>query len=231
MKPTLLIMTDWFLPGYKAGGPIRSIANLCRELAGDYELLILTGDRDYGDEEPYAEISPNTWIAWEGGAKVWYASPGWLTLSSLERLIKEVNPVYVYLNSMFSVKFAVWPVYLLAMKRMSAQLVWAPRGMLHKGAIQYKKGRKLLFLAWVRLMGLPAHMIFHATDEQEAEDITQYMGAKASPSVIANLTHLPSLPPTRKLKVAGQLVMGFISRIHPKKNLAFLLAVLQKVSA
>ena len=231
MKPKLLILTDWFLPGYKAGGPIRSVANLCRELSDEMDLYVLTGDRDYGDDTPYEDIQPKTWVDWNGKVKVWYISPQELSLDKMLSIIEEVNPSMIYLNSMFSVKYAVWPVYLLAMNKLTAQLVWAPRGMLHKGAIQYKRWRKYIFLALVRLRGLPAKIRFHATDEQEALDIRKHLGKKAEAVVIGNLTHLPEERLDKKRKANEQLALGFISRIHPKKNLLFLLEVLQGISS
>ena len=45
-KPRLLIFCDWFEPGYKAGGPVRSIVNLVKTLENDLEIYIFTSDRE-----------------------------------------------------------------------------------------------------------------------------------------------------------------------------------------
>jgi hypothetical protein len=49
----LLIFSDYYLPGFKAGGPIRSISNLCDSLKDEYEVYVVTRDRDLGSNEVY----------------------------------------------------------------------------------------------------------------------------------------------------------------------------------
>ena len=39
-KKTILILCDWFLPGYLAGGPIQSIATLTQQLGNDIDFKI-----------------------------------------------------------------------------------------------------------------------------------------------------------------------------------------------
>jgi len=52
-KPRILVVTGHYLPGFKAGGPLRSVANLVNCLRDEFEFLILTSDRDLGDTEAY----------------------------------------------------------------------------------------------------------------------------------------------------------------------------------
>ena len=61
-KPVILILIDWFLPAYKAGGPVRSVANLIENLKNDFEFKIVTGDRDLGDTSPFKDVKTNSWI-------------------------------------------------------------------------------------------------------------------------------------------------------------------------
>ena len=49
-KKKILCLTDHYLPGYKAGGPIRSIANLVEHLGDEFEIYIKinnSGDNIY----------------------------------------------------------------------------------------------------------------------------------------------------------------------------------------
>ena len=48
----LLLLSDWFDPAYKAGGPIRSAVNFVKQMKDDYEIFILTSDRDLNDMKP-----------------------------------------------------------------------------------------------------------------------------------------------------------------------------------
>ncbi|MEL6194486.1 MAG: hypothetical protein AAFR66_20670 [Bacteroidota bacterium] len=52
----LLIFSDWFVPGYKAGGPIRSITNFCLSMAKYLDIYVFTSDRDLGDDQAYKGI-------------------------------------------------------------------------------------------------------------------------------------------------------------------------------
>ena len=40
-KKKLLVFTDWYLPAYKAGGPVRSIANIVAHLKDEIDSLII----------------------------------------------------------------------------------------------------------------------------------------------------------------------------------------------
>ena len=44
----ILLVTDHYLPGYRAGGPLRTIAGLIERFADEHEFFVLTRDRDFG---------------------------------------------------------------------------------------------------------------------------------------------------------------------------------------
>ena len=41
-KKKILVFIDWYLPGYRAGGPIQSIANLVNHLDDELDISIVT---------------------------------------------------------------------------------------------------------------------------------------------------------------------------------------------
>ena len=58
----ILIGVDWFLPAFRAGGPIRSVANLVDLLMErDWVVWVLTGAYDLGDVEPL-DVTTGQWI-------------------------------------------------------------------------------------------------------------------------------------------------------------------------
>jgi hypothetical protein len=61
MKSRILIFIDWYKPGFRAGGPIRSISNLVSQLNTNYEFYIITRDTDYLETTPYSNIKTNEW--------------------------------------------------------------------------------------------------------------------------------------------------------------------------
>ena len=46
---TIAILCGRYLPGYKDGGPLRTIGNICDCLGTEYRFKIITNDRDHGD--------------------------------------------------------------------------------------------------------------------------------------------------------------------------------------
>ena len=61
-KPNILIFIDWFLPGFKAGGPIKSVSNIVNSLHQDFNFFIITSDRDIDDNKPYETEPLDKWI-------------------------------------------------------------------------------------------------------------------------------------------------------------------------
>src|SRR5438034_6920776 len=70
----ILVTIQYYLPGYRAGGPVRSLANLVEMLGDEFEFYILTADRDLGVRQPFAKIKTGFWHR-VGKASVCYLGP------------------------------------------------------------------------------------------------------------------------------------------------------------
>lgn len=221
-KKRILLFTDWYTPGYKAGGPIQSCKNLIAHLGNEFEFFILTSDRDISDNKPYAGIYVNKWVELNSGIHIRYSSPGNLNQKMLQHLIREVKPDIIYFNSMFSKNYTLLPLVALKRIRFRGRIILAPRGMLHSGAIQQKGLKKKLFLQFFRFTGWPRKIQFHATDEQELKDISSFF-PRAGVKVASNIPNVDDSKLSFPVKRKDELNAIFISRIHPKKNLHFLL--------
>lgn len=226
-KKTILILTDWFEPGFKAGGPIQSCKNFVAALYQAYDLKIITSDRDQGDKEPYPGIVADTWIGQEKGVLLYYADRGKLTLAKLRRIMDDARPDYIYLNSMYSYSFTILPLWLKFRNKISASVVLAPRGMLHEGAMQFKSLKKKAFILFLNRLGVPHKLAFQATDEQEKKDIGKYFPSAGKVHLAANFPKMDLVTWRQVTKYPDELKCIFISRMAPKKNLYFLLKVLQ----
>ena len=227
-KRRLLILIDWFDPAYRAGGPIRSAVNFVKQMRKDYDIFVLTGDRDLNEIRPLKGITSNKWIDYIQGVKVFYASTQNLRLNHIKNHIGNVAPDFVYLNSMFSKKFTIYPLWLKRANRISSKIVLAPRGMLKSSALDFKSKKKKIFLSFLKWMRVPQLVTFHATDEQEKKDIINQFGNNVRIQTASNFPGAQDdfLPPSKKEK--GFLKMLFIGRIHPIKGLDFLLHVLKQ---
>ncbi len=223
----VLIFVDWFYPGYKAGGPIQSCKNIVDTLFGEFQFYIFTSDKDIGDTKSYDNVKINEWTIYNSTVKIFYATPSYCTLKNISHLVKEIKPDTVYLNSMFSVGFTIKP--LIALKRNSKVIkkILAPRGMLHKGATQSKKVKKIFFLNILKYSGLLKNILFHATDNQEKEDIKSYFNN--SIRVVKNIPNINYGDIKSITKVVGRARFIFVSRVHPKKNILFFIELLKEI--
>ena len=62
-RKKILLFADWYEPGYKAGGPIRSCVNFVRQMQPDYRIYVFTSDRDLGSSFPYPDVKTDKWLA------------------------------------------------------------------------------------------------------------------------------------------------------------------------
>lgn len=229
-KPTVLVMTDWYEPGYKAGGPIQSCRNIVNTLKDRFNFCILTSDRDLGDTKAYAGIQPDTWMTLPGNVRILYASPAYMGRHNFLKIIDEIKPSVIYFNSMFSLPFTLKPLWYLRGSKYTAKIVLAPRGMLQEGALRKKTLKKKLFLRLFKTLGWHRRIVFHATDAQEKTDILKFF-PKSNVMLAENIPNIDYEPWEERMKIPGRLNCVFISRIHPKKNLQFALKALAEVNA
>jgi len=228
----VLVLADYYLPGYTAGGPIRSLANLIEALADEYSFSVLTRDRDLGAGEAYAGIDHDRWNR-VGPAEVRYLSPASLSLRSLRGAIGSRPHDVLYANSFFSVPFSIRPLQLRRAGGIPRRrLVVAPRGELSAGALALHAGRKRAYLALARATGTYRDALWQASSQHELDDIRRRFGAAAPVLLAANVPpQTGSPPPQRGVKQPGRLRAVFVSRISPMKNLEGALDALSWTSA
>jgi glycosyltransferase involved in cell wall biosynthesis len=228
-KKRILLFTDWYEPGYKAGGPIQSCKNIVSILKGEYEFFIICSDRDLGDKKPYSNIPVNEWIKTSTTTNIWYASPNFITGKSLKNIFDIIRPDFVYFNSMYSPLYTLLPLWVLVRSKYSGKIILAPRGMLHKGALKRKYFKKYVFLRLFRLISWHRKVIFHATNKQEQRDILSFFSKSADITVLDNIPNTSFRQWLPKLKRPDELSCVFISRVHPKKNLYYFLKILSEI--
>ena len=231
IKKKILVLVDWFAPGYKAGGPIQSCVNFAYALKNDFDIYVLTTDTDHGEEVPYPGIISGKWIRDSSdGFHVYYAKKRGLGRKELRRVILSVKADYVYLNHLFSPYFVVYPLWLKYTGKIKADLVLCPRGALYQSALSVKPYKKIPFIRLFRWMGMAKKIIFHATNSREEIAIKEFFpGSKV---VIAdNLPDTNQQPFNSCEKRTGQLKLIFIARIVAIKNLLFLLERLDDIMA
>jgi glycosyltransferase involved in cell wall biosynthesis len=228
-KKTILILCDWFLPGYLAGGPIQSIATLTKQLGSDIDFKIITTDRDFKSDEAYKTIAVNEWTIFEG-RNVFYVSPENLNSEFILKLIQNSKHDIIYLNSLFSKHFAVNPLKWKRQGKLTSKIILAPRGMLGDGAFAIKALKKQLFLIYAKTFGLFRDVCWQSTSAQETSEIKRRIASGAQIVEVSNLPNSASeIKPLAKME--GKLKLCFISRISEKKNLNFAISVLKNLNS
>jgi glycosyltransferase involved in cell wall biosynthesis len=230
VKKNILVLSDWYLPAYKAGGPVKSLAALTHHLKGDFNFFILTSNKDAFSKTPLP-VKADEWITGSHGERVYYLGDEKIAMTKLAEVINSIAYDYVYLNSFFSKFFSIYPLLLKKQSKIKKPVVLAPRGMLGEGALSLKSKKKSLFINLSKLSGIHKNVIWHATSEQEAEEIKKTFGSSAEVHLASNLILPPTKERTDYSKKSGELNICFISRISKKKNLLFGLEVLKSVDA
>ncbi len=230
-KIVILVFVGSYIPGFKGGGPIRSIANLVELLGDEFDFKIVTYDHDHGVSEPYIGIASDTWVT-VGKAEVYYASKSSLRLFAMVRLVNSIEYDVIYLNSVFSPNFSIKPLLIRRLGLISnVYTVMAPRGEFSQGALMLKKLKKQLYITFAHFFGLYRNILWQASSKFEAADIQKTVANSFSKAIVVapNLAHHPNdvSSATNCVKKTGELSIAFLSRISPKKNLDGALSMLK----
>lgn len=222
---------EWFLPGFKAGGPIQSCFNLSQVLNKDYDIYILTTDTDHTESQPYLNVVVNQWFKHaEWSVYIYYLKKSAISLKQIRTILRQITADYIYLNLLFSPYFSLFPLYLKYCGATNASIILAPRGTLYPSALHVKWRYKKPLLYLLNKIRLQQWVIFHATNTQEAMAIQQIFPL----SCVRVANNLPSIkqPVFESCpKVRGQLNLVFIGRIVPIKNLLFIIDIIESVKA
>jgi glycosyltransferase involved in cell wall biosynthesis len=224
-RKNILIFIDWYKPGFKAGGPIRSISNIVDQLNSKAEFFIITSNRDYLENTPYNSIKTNEWNNIDN-AQVFYLSKQNANAKNIKKLIEEIKPDTIYCNSLYSYYFSLLPIYLA--KKLKIRTVLAVRGMLSKGSLGVKSRKKTFFLKLAKFIGYFKNIIFHATTDEEKKDIEVAFGNEAKIIVANNLSQIKTYSFKEKEKKKNELKLVSIARISPEKNTLFAIETLKK---
>jgi len=221
-KITILTFIAYYLPGYKSGGPIRTIANMVDRLGDEFQFKIITADRDFDDMKPYPKLKIDGWNR-VGKADVFYMSPKMRALRGFKKILCSTECDVIYLNSFFSPHFSIKPLLLRRLQLIPDKpLILAMRGEFSPGALGLKSLKKRVYLLVAKAFGLYRGVVWQASSEHEEADIRQWFGRGVPVVVAPNLPPVihsaDELPPKSK-KTKGCLKIIFLSRISRMKNL------------
>ncbi len=229
-KKKILIFASFYLPGYKSGGPIRSIANLVEALSDKFQFYVVTRDRDFLEKNSYPQITSEKWIR-VGKASVLYLPPEKLKFSVYSSILDDVDADSLYLNSFFDYKFSILPLLVNKIRKRENRLrvILAPRGEFSLGALKLNQTKKQFFIKVSKITSLHKNICWQASTSLERQDIQNAMLVRSRNIIVAS--NVPKLLPyvDKAPKLNGYLKIIWVSRISPKKNLIFALQALRNV--
>lgn len=228
----MLIFCDYYLPGFKAGGPAVTIRNIVLALRDRLDISIVTRPRDLGDNEDYSGITVDRWTDCEG-ARILYRPATAMTVGSIRQLIETEAPDVVYLNSTLSRRYSAFVLMAIRLMRLfggkTPRIVLAPRGEFSSGALALKPLQKKLYFAAVKALGLWRDLTWQCSSEFEAADLRRIAGKYAVVRVLADLATPVSMPDAFAAKASGEANIIFVGRISPIKNLHTALSVVRRL--
>lgn len=222
---TIAILCGRYLPGFKDGGPVRTLINICDGLGEEYRIKIITNDRDHGDINAYPNIvydAPNK----VGNAEAWYLKPKGFTFATIKKLTVDADLIYIFgPYDDYSYK----TMWLKRFNKIKKPVVVASMGTFSEGAIGIKSGKKKLFLAVCKLFGLFKKIVWSVTSTREEEEVKKYIGKKAKCMIAEDLPR--KVAPLIEKSQSEKLRVIFLSRICQKKNLAYAIEVISKIKS
>lgn len=224
----VLVLVPGYLPGFKSGGPVRTVANMIEALGDEISFSVICLDRDLGDSAPYPAIKSNTWNQ-QGKARVFYIKKGPKGVFKLISILLNQKFDIIHINGFLSFQFSILPILLLKILPINTTTILGPRGEFSAGALKLKSAKKQLFIFLAKASRIYSKIIWHASSKHEAVDIFRVINQNANIRIAIDIAEskedisIPTRDTTQPLKIA------FISRISPKKNLLYAINTLSSV--
>jgi len=215
----VMIFVAGYLPGYKSGGPVRSVSNMVKAMGNVYDFYIICADRDIGDTKKYSNINIEAWN-FVDGAKVFYVRSGfngWLQI--LKILFSSKGFHKISFNSFFSIKFSFFPFIISRFLHDAETIIVASRGEFSEGALSLKSTKKKFFIYFIKLFGFYRNIVWHASTDIEKMDIVKIFGKYANVKIAENIPTIPDFVQLYTRDVADSFRVIWISRICRMKNL------------
>jgi glycosyltransferase involved in cell wall biosynthesis len=228
--PVILIFIPNYLPGYKAGGILKTVMNTVDHLKPHFQFKVIARDRDLGDTEPYPGISINMWLSL-GDTEVMYLPPSDIGIRRINQLLTETEFDVIYLNSFFDPVFTL-RFYLMSLfgKLKKVPVIIAPRGELCNGCLSIKRNKKRIFLALFNTFIKAKAFHWQASSIFEKQDMLRELKLDArSISCALDLPLHRKNNTFLKYQLNEPLKIIFLSRITREKNLDYALEILAYV--
>lgn len=219
-------MASLFWPQKNSGGPPVSIMNLVKSIHKRYDLYIISNNHELNDNKHLDGVLEGKNVFDFG--TVYYLSRERHTVNGVWRLINQIQPDVIYQNSFFSYNDVI-PVLLYKKAHRVTKVVITPRGEFQANALRKGIKKKMLYMRLLKYIGLLKGVIWQFAAESECDNWKRV--CKTVPEdvfIIPNITY-GGVIDTNRQKETGKANVCFVGRIHPHKNLLFVLEILSRI--
>ena len=211
----IFLLYPYYWPHFKAGGPVQSLFNLVTIFGGEFDFYILSLNKDIDGSEPQETLQLGKWSRGPNQENIYYASL--ISPYLIYAKMREVEPDVVSINGIFHWNTSLFG--LIGAKLLGRNVILSPRGMLQAWALQRGRWKKNLYLALFKNI-LSKNEIWHATDQQEKEDIYKIFGSNQVVHIAANIPrHVSVFNSIAFPDIHQKIKLVFLSLINPNKNL------------
>lgn len=228
------VFVGYFVPAYRAGGPIRSVSAITAARDSDITYTVFTCDRDAGDAEPFPVARSGEVVEFRRRHVMYVDISRRLAyLRAMRRFVRLGHDVY-YFNSLWNREFTLVPLTLMCLGLVGRRpVLLAPRGELLSGALALKTRRKRVGLLALRFLLARLGATIHCTSTDEMDSIRRWLPGR--PVELVSVAFEPeecvdAKQPGETAAPSGALRVCFFSRIGPKKNLAGAIAAVGRVA-
>ena len=238
MSNSLLIFTSYFIPAYKAGGPIRSISSLIDNIHSHFEISVVTRNHDIRDRKNFSSIKHNIWLIYDNYSCLYLSYLSSVPIFILFNRIRKSEFKYIYFNSFFDFKFSIIPLFYLKLinffgYNIGCKIIVAPRGEFSHSALNNKKLLKRIIIYLFKFFSVNRYITWHATSISEQKDIFEIFGLNH------NIFLLENFPSSKPVDFSDVLLRNksnifkvvFIGRVSRMKNLLDALNILKNVKS
>ena len=222
----ILVLIPYYKPGYRSGGPQRTLENIIDAYGTNIKIYIYTQNYDLGEKLPYEGVEINKWVKVDN-AYVMYSRKEDYCGKSLKSLYKKFDVIYSC--GLFEINSIRLLILHRKMHLTGKEIVIAPMGVFSEGAINSKALKKKAFLKLFLSLGMFKGVVWSFTSEMERRDAIKQLGKNnVSRYVIAEdlprkINKKHDLSPKKDLNL---FKIVFLSRICSQKNLDYALRIL-----
>ena len=226
-KPIVLFLLGCYWPKHDATGPNQSFRACAAALSDEFEFMVVGRDGPLGIGAP--GVFRERWVD-DGIAKARHCRISRLGAEGLRAILRSTPHDLMILNGFFDREFTI-PALVMRQLGLIPRVptILAPRGEFSAGALALKHARKQAYLLAARGLGLLDDVRFHATSEQEADEIRDGCPWARDIVVAPNIRVLGPSPQTVAPADDGRLRIVFLSRVDRKKNLDYAIKLLANV--